>query len=29
MFQQSVERWRLKLTLAAICDQIDRLRWTP
>jgi Ca2+-binding RTX toxin-like protein len=28
MFEQSVERWRLKLTLAAICDQIDRLRWT-
>jgi hypothetical protein len=27
-FEQSVERWRLKLTLAAICDQIDRLRWT-
>ena len=29
VFEQSVERWRLKLTLAAICDQIDRLRWTP
>ncbi len=28
MFEQSVERWRLKLILAAICDQIDRLRWT-
>jgi hypothetical protein len=27
-FEQSVERWRLKLTLAAICDQIDRLCWT-
>ncbi|MGH2926143.1 MAG: calcium-binding protein [Solirubrobacterales bacterium] len=28
VFEQSVERWRLKLILAAICDQIDRLRWT-
>jgi Ca2+-binding RTX toxin-like protein len=28
MLSKSVERYRLKLILAAVCDQIDRLRWT-
>jgi hypothetical protein len=29
VFRESIERYRFRLLVVAISDEIDRLRWTP